>query len=158
VESVHGDQDELLSLAEACELTGLTIDELQVEYETGRLRYRYSIRNKTFVTRRHLNDMLLARRDGFRGIVGNIYFTGYGPYIKIGFTKGPVELRVRELAVAAPEELIIYAVARGGIDDEKALHKRFSNLRLRGEWFKHEGELAAHVVAVREAQPDGPEL
>jgi hypothetical protein len=158
VESVHGDQDELLSLAEACNLTGLTLAELQIEYETGHLRYRYRIGNKIFVTRRHLNDMLLARRDGFRGIVGNIYFAGYGPYIKIGFTKGPVEQRIRGLSVAAPEELVIYAVARGGVDDEKALHERFSHLHLRGEWFRHDGDLAAHVAAVRAAQPGGPEL
>lgn len=74
-----------------------------------------------------------------------IYVAGFGPYVKIGVSTDVYE---RVATIQAPEELKIYAILDGWITKEKQLHRRFSAYRLRGEWFKHEGELAKWIAHV----------
>jgi hypothetical protein len=38
-------------------------------------------------------------------------------------------------------------VRAGSMADEAALHRRFASYRLRNEWFRREGELAAWIKA-----------
>ena len=101
----------------------------------------------------------LKRRDGdlwaWRAVKNNlierlvpagiVYVVGFGPYVKIGFTRDRVEWRVAELQVGCPETIQIIATINGGFSDEARLHRRFADIRLRGEWFKREGAVAAWI-------------
>jgi hypothetical protein len=65
-----------------------------------------------------------------------VYFIGteHGP-IKIGSARSPYQ-RLCTLQTANAEELYLFAYAEGGVRLERELHTRFSDLRLRGEWFR----------------------
>ncbi len=78
--------------------------------------------------------------------VGTIYFAGCGEhYVKIGFTAGYVEHRLKVLQIGAPERLTIVAEFPGTMQDETALHRRFAAYRTVGEWFRREGEVSAFI-------------
>lgn len=69
---------------------------------------------------------------------GRIYFVRSGSRgpVKIGWTSGPVELRVAELQCGNPETLrVCHVIEDMAKSDEAALHRRFASLRIRGEWF-----------------------
>ncbi len=66
--------------------------------------------------------------------------------VKVGFTGGHIENRLRDLACVSPHELRLLATMLGGLGEEQALHIRFAPLRVRGEWFRHEGELAELIA------------
>jgi Meiotically up-regulated gene 113 len=63
-----------------------------------------------------------------------------GP-IKIGVARDPLT-RLADLQVGSPYKLRLYGLRRGGVAEERRLHKRFRADRLQGEWFKASGELA----------------
>lgn len=68
---------------------------------------------------------------------GTIYFAqavGGGP-IKIGWTGGDVNRRIRALQSACPFELIVTRTTPGTRADERELHRRHRFDRLRGEWY-----------------------
>jgi len=67
-----------------------------------------------------------------------------GP-IKIGFTSGAADARLSELQTGNPSQLHVLATATGDKQVEKALHSRFSHLRIRGEWFRGEPELLGFI-------------
>lgn len=71
-----------------------------------------------------------------------------GP-IKIG-TAGLycVAKRLDSLQIGNPEELVIRATVVGGRTLERAFHIEFSHLRIRGEWFRNEPELARIAKAM----------
>jgi len=54
--------------------------------------------------------------------------------IKIGYTTN-LESRLRSLRTSSPDELQIHLVIPGCREDEKNLHRQFSSLRVRREWF-----------------------
>lgn len=66
-----------------------------------------------------------------------VYFlqAGVGGPIKIGFTKGNPENRIRALQVASPVKLILIGTANGNNLEEKLLHFHLCGHRLIGEWF-----------------------
>lgn len=70
--------------------------------------------------------------------MSTVYFIQQGQDgpIKIGVSK-KVKERLRELQVANPFMLRIIFQIRGTIELERALHDRFSQYRLEGEWFKN---------------------
>ncbi len=68
-----------------------------------------------------------------------------GP-IKIGFTEITAETRMASLQTSTPMKLqILGTIPRVGIQTERVLHKRFSHLRVRGEWFQPEWELLEYI-------------
>lgn len=69
-----------------------------------------------------------------------VYVIGYGPYVKIGISLN-IDERMAAIQTSAPEKLQLYAIIDGWLAEEKALHRRFAGCRLRGEWFRKEGEL-----------------
>lgn len=71
-----------------------------------------------------------------------VYVIGFGPYVKIGITLN-IEERMAQLQTPEPVEL--YGLLDGWLREERDLHKRFAALRLRGEWFKKDGELAEWI-------------
>lgn len=75
---------------------------------------------------------------------GTVYVVGFANYVKIGFS---IDLfgRLKALQEGTPELLVVYAKIPGTMADERAFHKRFASHRLRGEWFRKEGSLAAWI-------------
>lgn len=65
--------------------------------------------------------------------------------IKIGFTAGKIEDRLSALQTAHPYKLQVLATSRGNREYEKALHARFAQIRLEGEWFEPHPDLLAFI-------------
>lgn len=80
---------------------------------------------------------------------GCIYFIGFGPYVKIGFTLKPIWERLARLQTAAPEPLAVLAMRTGPQAEERCLQSRFSSYRTHGEWFRHEGDLAVYIQSLQ---------
>jgi hypothetical protein len=78
-----------------------------------------------------------------------VYFAqcGVDGPIKIGWTAGPVESRLRQLQVGSPEELRLLGIlhTEEAAELERELHERFATYRVRGEWYRPEGELEAFL-------------
>lgn len=64
--------------------------------------------------------------------------------IKIGTTK---RLGVRLVALRRSDgkDLVVNGVMDGSHSDERAIHKRFSHLRVKGEWFRADPELLLYI-------------
>lgn len=78
----------------------------------------------------------------------SVYFIQAGDHgpIKIGTTKdGNEEARLQTLQTGCAEDLSLVAVEPGGVDEERRLHERFAEYRLRGEWFRPGVKLAAYL-------------
>lgn len=56
--------------------------------------------------------------------------------VKIGWTGGPVSVRLRQLQAGHQEPLVLLREVSGPISLESAFHRRFSDQRISGEWFK----------------------
>jgi hypothetical protein len=65
-----------------------------------------------------------------------------GP-VKIGFTRGNPDDRLKSIQTNSPDELRIIA-RLPGIDLEPILHERYAADRIRGEWF--DGSVAERVL------------
>lgn len=65
-------------------------------------------------------------------------------FIKIGRSKDP-ERRLSQLSTGNPSELVILGKISGGLELEAELHKIFTHLRKRGEWFKVSDELRSFI-------------
>lgn len=66
-----------------------------------------------------------------------------GP-IKIGYSKN-VDARMASLQTSTARPLRLIAVIDGSEDDERAIHARFANAHVRGEWFRPCAELRAYL-------------
>lgn len=66
--------------------------------------------------------------------------------IKIGFTDGDPELRLKSLQTGSAGGFHLLATVPGGQADERSLHERFAAARVRGEWFQPSPELLAHIL------------
>lgn len=64
--------------------------------------------------------------------------------IKIGKSNNPLK-RLNSLRTACTEELVILKVIEGGIEEEKKLHKMFSDYRIRGEWFRDNEQITNFI-------------
>jgi len=71
-----------------------------------------------------------------------VYVVGFGPYVKIGIT---INVDVRLAGLQTPEPVKLYALLEGWAKEERALHQRFVEYRLRGEWFRRVGALAEWI-------------
>lgn len=81
--------------------------------------------------------------------------------VKIGFTSRPIERRLKTFQVFCWTALVLLHVTPGTEADEDRLHDRFQHLHIRGEWFRAEVDLLAHIHAAKQnAQPlaDAPDL
>jgi len=65
-----------------------------------------------------------------------------GP-VKIGVAKD-VEQRIKELQTGCPDDLRLIGRIQGNFESE--LHQRFSQFRVRGEWFNSDIRLLAFIV------------
>lgn len=80
-------------------------------------------------------------------VEGSVYFirSEKTHEIKIGFTAGKIEDRLRALQTSHPHNLQVLAISRGNREHEKALHEKFASIRLRGEWFEPHPELLTYI-------------
>ena len=69
-------------------------------------------------------------------------------HIKIGFTSGDGEDRLRDLQTGCPGQLVLLLQIEGSKQDETTWHDRFAEARLRdpGEWFKPVPELLLAIM------------
>lgn len=67
--------------------------------------------------------------------------------IKIGYTKH-LNSRVKGLQTSSPVPLKLITSMKGGRSIERALHARFSDLRIRGEWFRPDPELLKYIEEI----------
>jgi hypothetical protein len=79
----------------------------------------------------------------------HVYFiqAGIDGPIKVGMSRDPAR-RLITLQGANPAELTLLAVVEGNRDDERAIHERFSDCRIRGEWFEPTPELLAFIAGL----------
>lgn len=81
-------------------------------------------------------------------MITSVYFIAvkgrYGSPIKIGVSKNP-EQRLSLLQAGSPDELYTIGVTPGSYKDEALIHRAFSDLHIRSEWFRHGGELEFFV-------------
>jgi hypothetical protein len=75
-----------------------------------------------------------------------VYFIqcGQGGPIKIGISDD-LPRRLSKMQADCPFEMIVLGIMPGGVEEEMALHERFSAFRIRGEWFWPARELANYV-------------
>lgn len=72
--------------------------------------------------------------------------------VKIGASDKPY-LRLKALQTGSPVPLALERLIDGGVEDERALHGRFSGLRLSGEWFQLAEEMEAFMATLAEPPP-----
>jgi hypothetical protein len=78
-----------------------------------------------------------------------IYFAARSDgLIKIGTSSDPAR-RVQALSTGAGESLALVAVVDGGRARERALHERFADTRVHGEWFSPSPELLEFIEGAR---------
>lgn len=78
---------------------------------------------------------------------GHIYFVAAGDAIKIGFTR-ELKSRIASLQTSAVESLKLLGTIEGTLFEERKLHERFAQHRVRGEWFKSSPDLLAFIERV----------
>lgn len=64
--------------------------------------------------------------------------------IKIGTADDPAA-RLRGLQTACPDDLELLGSIPGSESEERALHRKFAELRIRGEWFRAEQSLIGFI-------------
>lgn len=77
-----------------------------------------------------------------------VYFARAGQRVKIGKAKN-VQARLATLQTGCPDKIELIMTIPGDHALERELHHQFSHLREHGEWFRHEGELAAFLTRGR---------
>ncbi|HEV2557371.1 MAG TPA: GIY-YIG nuclease family protein [Microvirga sp.] len=80
-----------------------------------------------------------------------VYFIRCEGFVKIGRAFSP-SARLRDFQVGSPFPLELLATEPGDDRREFALHHRFAEYRVRGEWFRLEGALLDYISGIREAE------
>jgi hypothetical protein len=68
--------------------------------------------------------------------------------LKIGYTRGEPEVRLKQLQTGSAANLRLIACHEGSPETEKWLHREFADERCRGEWFDMSERLFEHVSLV----------
>lgn len=100
---------------------------------------------------------LLACTDGFESLeprstpkdngIEIVYYIKSSKYIKIGKSaQHAFKNRFQALQHGNQHHLKLVAVELGGLIKEHERHIQFDSLRVRGEWFRYEGALKAHIL------------
>ena len=126
----------------------------------GRFRARVTLNGKraevgTFDTREAAEEALArfpreqkrARKLRERREDGTVYFVEalHTGLIKIGWTGRPLDARLSVMQTDCPYQLRVLAIVPRGTAFERACHKHFMHLRVRGEWFEGTEELRGFV-------------
>ena len=82
-----------------------------------------------------------------------LYFIRSGNCVKIGVSERPWQ-RLADLQTAHHERLEMLAIMPGGYEEERQLHRRFSEYHQLREWFRDNDELQQLVQGIRQVYPD----
>ncbi len=74
-----------------------------------------------------------------------VYFALAGDLVKIGVTTNPTD-RLAALSTTSAVDLSLIKTIPGDVRLERELHQRFSDLRVRGEWFRYTEQLADFIA------------
>lgn len=103
-------------------------------------------------------DWLRGKRGGRpnskASIKGEVYFVRAGDNVKIGFTIN-LQARLRQLQTGATEGLELLGTIPCGADRERLIQLSFARYRVRGEWFRIEGDLADFIHSRFHRRIDG---
>lgn len=77
-----------------------------------------------------------------------VYFAKAGDRVKIGKAKN-VASRIATLQTGCPDKIEVVRKVWGGNAVERTFHQRFSHLRVNGEWFRYEADLAQFLEGAR---------
>ena len=80
-----------------------------------------------------------------------IYFVQAGEAgpIKIGRTQHPIAKRLKSLQVGCPWPIRLLAIRSGNFLSETAVHRKFKDYRISGEWFLPDKEILDFIEEVR---------
>ena len=137
--------DRLMRLKDAAEAYGIGVATLRAEAERGRLAI-YRIGKRLYTTPNDVREYagkFAARARPFM-IQSGIYVVGFAEFVKIGWSN-TLTRRIASIQQGVPGKLTIFGQLEGDITAERTLHRRFAKYRIRGEWFRHEGELAEWI-------------
>ncbi len=101
------------------------------------------------------------RRHLYDGFTGYVYVMRIGKRgaVKVGYAKNPT-MRLKTLQTGTPGEYRLLLVVPGEKDLEAALHRRFAQHRVQGEWFAGDGVAEVinfvHDLAVEMVQAHKP--
>jgi hypothetical protein len=85
-----------------------------------------------------------------------VYFISDGVgHVKIGYSVD-VQTRLREIQAHNAFPLTVLAVLKGGSEVERALHERFAEHRVRGEWFRLAPEIIEYLRGLPKPRPRKP--
>lgn len=134
---------------------------------TKSMRSKYPIRTRPKqVGKKVQNESEIARpirakpvqRWKFLNGLTGVYVVGTGNLAKIGWSAN-VGNRLRQLEGGTPYRLHLYGLGRTHADAAKGieigLHRRFKELRVKGEWFRLEGQLKDFLSESADLQIDG---
>jgi hypothetical protein len=83
-----------------------------------------------------------------------VYFIADGAgHVKIGYAEN-VGARLTELQTGNAHPLTVLATVRGSCGLERALHARFADHRIRGEWFRLVPEIMEYIDQIRALEPN----
>lgn len=152
-------------IPEAARIVGVSDDKLRQMLATGEIVGR-KIGSAVVITREEISRVIqvrkrqdakisrsriAAKRTAEKEIdaspFGTVYVVAAGNYVKIGFTAGLVEDRIKSLQTGAPYRIRLVAKLSAHQSQEHLLHARFAALRTAGEWFHRKGEVAAWINA-----------
>jgi len=83
----------------------------------------------------------------------HLYFITNGRHIKIGRTNNPAR-RIVDLQVSSPDKLQYIKVFHYRGDYEFRIHAIFKSIRLKGEWFKDDGQIRSYIRLLFLNNPD----
>lgn len=66
--------------------------------------------------------------------------------VKIGITTD-IPARINAIRAVSPVEIELLREIPANVETERQLHKKFSHLRMHGEWFRYEAELQAAIAS-----------
>lgn len=90
-----------------------------------------------------------AAIDGTRDDRFRVYFIEAQGFIKIGFTSNlPQRIQAIRSGIPYGETILLHDIP-GDFDLEVDMHRKFSHLRERGEWFRKEPELLDFIAAIK---------
>lgn len=134
-----------ITLNAAAKEFGFTVPTLRAEADRGRLAV-YKIGRRLYTDRsavENLTKPLYGRRK-IEHTGAGVYVIGFLDYVKIGWSDD-LERRLSTIRRSLPEQIKVHAALECHRKNERILHRQFAKYRTRGEWFRHEGELAQWI-------------
>ena len=83
--------------------------------------------------------------------VGWVYFMEAAGLVKIGYTR-EIQQRLEHVQSHNAAEVRLVRKERGNRTLERSHHKRWRELRVRGEWYRLEGDLADYISGARSSE------